>query len=130
VKVGDTELYTYTIAADLIDSSAERIEYYIDARDATGNRTLQGVSFDPLKRVLVDPAEEFQAVSDTGSSDRFLSISSLSTTQKIVYGALGVLVVGALIAASSSSGGSGGGAATTTGPEVTITIAPLDVSSP
>ncbi len=90
----------YTASLDPAPVTANAIEYYVEARDGGDNRTLQGFSFDPLERAMVS-ADSVVASADTQGT-------SLSTNRKIIYGVLGLLVVGAL-AASSSSGSSGGG---------------------
>lgn len=124
-QVGGTDRYTYTISAVLIEPAAPSIQYYIDARDEAGNRTLQGFAFDPIERLLIDAPIEPVATSETQSSaEPEIVVNSMSTTQKVVYGVLGVLVVGALIAGSSSDSGdsSTGGGITV---PVTITSEPL-----
>ncbi len=98
--IPNTNVYTASVEPD--GSSPNAIEYYIEARDGGDNRTLQGFSFDPLDRTLVSQA----AIASSSSSEGI----SLSTNRKIVYGVLGLLVLGALAASSSgSSGGSSGG---------------------
>jgi len=47
-----TDIYTASI--DTNGSTASAIQYYMEARDAGGNRTVQGFAFDPFDRVLVD----------------------------------------------------------------------------
>lgn len=128
-RIGATDLYTLTIPAESIPQSVELIQYYIEAKDQAGNRTLQGFSFDPAERVLVDfgstnavntsPQTEEQAEPEPRSES---VLGSLSTTQKVVYTALGVIVVGALIAAAGSD--SEGSAQTT---QVTLTVPALEV---
>ncbi len=131
MRIGNTDLFTYTLRAESIAPSTDVIQYYFDARDAAGNRTLQGFSFDPLERTLIDGGS-IQAESSPPSSsqsDKSTSVlGSLSTTQKVVYGAVALVVVGALIAVASSSGGVSGGAGNNPGDEftpVTIVSDPL-----
>lgn len=95
--IPNTSIYTASLNPAPVTANA--IEYYVEARDGGDNRTLQGFSFDPLERALVN-ADAIVASAETQGT-------SLSTNRKIIYGVLGLLVVGAL-AASSSSGSSGG----------------------
>lgn len=123
-RIGETDLYSFTIPADSIPASAEVIQYYIEAKDEAGNRTLQGFSFDPVERILLDrPLNEPLALDESESaSPTFLG--SLSTTQKVALGVVGVVVVGALI--SSAGGGGGGSSSSVPTVPVTIDIQPLD----
>ena len=101
----------YTASLDPGPITANAIEYYVEARDGFDNRTLQGFSFDPLDRSLVSANAITASTATQGPS--------LSTSRKIIYGVLGLLVVGALAASSSSSsGGSSGGP----GPDVPTQI--------
>jgi len=108
-RIGETDLYSITIPSQDIPSAVDVIEYYIEAKDEAGNRTLQGVSFDPLKRSLVDRPASL-ANNKPAAQESTSLLGSLSTTQKIAVGVVGVLVVGALVSAadSGSDGDSGG----------------------
>lgn len=111
MRIGNTDLFTYTLSAESIAPDIDVIQYYFDARDAAGNRTLQGFSFDPLQRNLIDSGvtlAESTPPSNSPSNESTPLLGSLSTTQKVVYGAVAIVVVGALIAAASGGGGSGG----------------------
>jgi len=124
MRIGDTDLYTMTISADAIPESAELIQYYIEAKDQAGNRTLQGFSFDPAQRVLIGSGAVVTDNTPAQAQEKSESLTgSLSTTQKVVYTALGVIVVGALIAAAGSD--SGGSTPTT---QVTLTVPALESS--
>ena len=96
----------YTASIDTNDSSATAIQYYMEAKDAGGNRTVQGFAFDPFDRVLVD--NEIVAADASSASGSVVPVvpPSRSTTRKIAYGLLGLLVIGGLV---SASGGSSGG---------------------
>ena len=48
--LGDSDLYTVSVPTDPADLRA--IEYYIQARDTAGNRTVSGFAFDPYSRTL------------------------------------------------------------------------------
>ncbi|NND90524.1 MAG: hypothetical protein HKN42_06640 [Granulosicoccus sp.] len=111
--LGSTGIYTATITTSEMD---EAIEYYLEATDLSGNRTLQGFAFDPIERQLVERQVPAATEPVAGSG------SGMSTRSKILYGVLGLLVVGAL--ASAAGGGSSGGTGTEVVP-VTITVQPL-----
>ena len=88
------------------------IEYYIQARDLSGNRTVRGYTFSPLVRELI-PAEQPPTVVNPQAS-----VSSdvdhkkkASGIPKALYIVGGVLLLGVLASAASSSGGGGGGPA-------------------
>lgn len=49
--LGASGLYTVSIATDAAD--LRPIEYYVQARDSSGNRTVSGFAFDPYSRSLV-----------------------------------------------------------------------------
>jgi len=108
--IPNTSIYTASLENPPV--SANAIEYYVEARDGGDNRTLQGFSFDPLDRALVS-ADAITASTDAPQAP-------LSTNRKIIYGVLGLLVVGALAAGSSSS--SGGSNTGGPGPEVPAQI--------
>ena len=99
----------YTASVDTSDTSITLIQYYMEARDSGGNRTVQGFAFDPFERVLVEQ-QEVVATAPAGTAVVPAAPVRMSTQRKVIYGLLGVLVVGGLVAASSSSSGSGGGA--------------------
>lgn len=110
--LGTTSIYTTTVS---IAESVDSIQYYIEATDVVGNRTLQGFAFDPLQRQLV---ERQAAVAETSQAD---SPSGLSTRTKVLYGILGLVVVGAL----ASAAGGGGSDSEAPGVDVTIVVEPL-----
>jgi hypothetical protein len=88
-------------------SDAEVLQYYLEARDAAGNRSIQGFAFDPIERVLVSSDRlAAPAVATAVAVPAELSTNSMSTGQKVLYGVLGLVVVGAI---ASAAGGSGGG---------------------
>jgi hypothetical protein len=91
------------------------IEYYIQARDQGGNRTVRGYTFSPLIREILprkNPAvANLQASVDADINDDVKA----SGTRKILYVVGGVLLLG-LIAGAASSGGSSGGPPPVGGP--------------
>lgn len=108
----------YTASIDTNNTTASTIQYYMEAKDAGGNRTVQGFAFDPFERSLID--EQFAAV-DTAGSEPIVPVvpPSKLTTRNIAFGVLGLLVLGGL--ASAASGGSSGGNTTGDG-EVELVI--------
>lgn len=103
-ELGSTGIYTVTVETDSAPQSSEFIQYYMEAIDASGNRALQGFAFDPIERQLLPTQSAVAPLAVTAPE------AGLTTGQKILYGALGLLVVGALAAAA---GGGGGGSVET-----------------
>ena len=122
-RIGDTDLFTFTIPASAIPASVSQIDYYIEARDTTGNRALQGFSFQPITRTLVEGGTLADASSSSTPAESTSLLGSLSTTQKVVLGVVGVAVIGALIGAAG--GGSDGGGSSDDNVPVLITSDPL-----
>lgn len=120
-RQGETDTYSVSLTADEIGAGSTFIQYYIEASDAGGNRTLEGFAFNPLTRTLVDASEINPPVvqAESGPLSQF---SELPTGKKILYGALGVLAVGALIAATDS-----GGASVEPGVDVTVVVDQLPI---
>jgi len=119
--LGSTDIYTTTLESNDADEAVNSIQYYIEAADAAGNRTLEGFAFDPIERLLVDrPLAINEQNSATAADSKSIPAVGMSTGRKVLYGLLGVIVVGAL--ASSSSGG---GASSQPGVDVTVVVDPL-----
>ena len=105
--LGNSDLYTVSIDTDPTDQRP--IEYYIQARDASGNRTVSGFAFDPYSRSLApalavrsrpEPAED----ADADSAERLPIATATPFYKKRWFQVtLGVLAVGAL--ASTLNGG-------------------------
>ena len=114
--LGGTDIYTASVAG--ADTEAESIQYYIEAIDAAGNRSIEGFAFDPLERVLRAPG-----VPIAGPAPATEGLASgLTTGQKILYGVLGVVVVGAIAAAAGGGGSSGGGQPLGDDTDVPVTV--------
>jgi len=97
VRVSYSSTFTVQVATDIDDGRA--IQYYIEARDVSGNRTLRGYNFSPLIRaiklpepVVVPPQAEAPVES--------------ATNRKPIYYVVGALVLGAVVGALANSGGS------------------------
>lgn len=91
-RVASSSVYTASIPTDARDARA--IEYYIQARDAAGNRVIKGYAFSPLVRDMADDAAAPQA---RAGGERE---SSSGSGRRWLYIGLGVLAVGALAAAA------------------------------
>jgi len=132
-RLSSSSTYVAQIPTDPNNLAA--IEYYIQARDTSGNRTVRGYTFSPLVREIVasepvgptaselDAEAAIQPASDTGAS---------SGLPKIVYIIGGVLLVGLIASAAGGSGGSGdtnppvtGGTCGPDGCRVTVTVQPF-----
>lgn len=121
--VSFTSTYIAQIPTD--PNSLKAIEYYIQARDASGNRTVRGYTFSPLVRNIVpafvaEPVAQSvpdttPAVDETATESRF---------PRAVYVIGGVLLLGLIASAagSSGSGSEGGGACTDAGCRLSLTI--------
>lgn len=125
--------YSSTYIAQIPTDPANRraIEYYIEASDTSGNRTVRGYVFSPLVREIVAPSgtqsDAPQAEADaTPVSDKQTTPSGGIPTIAYVVG--GLLLVGLIAGAASSSGGGdaappvSGGACGQAGCRVTVTV--------
>ncbi len=99
--LGSSGIYTTTIGTDLAPEGTTAIQYYLEALDGASNRTLQGFAFDPIERELIEVPVAVAVAEPAAAPARV----GISTGRKILYGVLGVIVVGAIASASSSGGG-------------------------
>ncbi len=119
LTLGSTSYFSATVTTNPEDLRA--IEYYVQARDEGGNRTVFGYAFDPLIRSLTpasvaapltleDDDRDTAAVVPAATARGGEALGTESTV-KWWHIALGVVAVGALAAAAGggSDGGSGGG---------------------
>ncbi|MGQ7844077.1 hypothetical protein ACUNV4_06360 [Granulosicoccus sp. 3-233] len=113
--LGSTGIYSTSLTTD---SDVDVIQYYIEATDLAENRTLQGFAFDPIERELVERA---LPVADAPAAEA--PAPGMSTGRKVLYGVLGLVVVGALASAAGGSGSSGG--TSDQNVDVTIVVEPL-----
>lgn len=113
--IGETAYFTVSIETD--PSDLRTIQYYIQARDEGGNRTVQGYAFDPYNRELIantaiinaQVVEPVEATSTKGGI-RWWHI------------AVGVVLAGAL---ASTAGGSSGGSSDDGSVPLTISVTGL-----
>jgi len=97
---------TYIAHIPTNPASDRNIEYYIQARDKSGNRTVRGYAFNPLVRVIT--VTEPSLTAPVASPEQTASTTAkTSGTKKVMYVVLGVLAAG-LVA------GLAGGSSTTT----------------
>lgn len=102
--IGATAYFTAAIETDPSDLRA--IQYYVQARDEGGNRTVQGYAFDPYTRVLTAPAATVVAKAPTVVEAPTQTDSAASGIQWWQV-ALGVVLVGAIASAAGGGGDSG-----------------------
>ncbi len=107
--IGDTGYYSVSIDTDPND--LRTIEYYLQARDQSGNRTVSGFAFDPFQRQLL-PASS-RIVQNGISNDPVSSVADNSPEpftpiykRSWVQIAVGVLALGVLASAAGGGGGS------------------------
>ncbi|MFT4728458.1 MAG: hypothetical protein ACI9UN_002967 [Granulosicoccus sp.] len=109
--LGSSGIFTVTLDSLEVPEEANFVQYYIEAFDGVGNRTLQGFAFDPLERQLFSLNEVAVA-----SPSEPIPTDRIPLNRKIIYGALGLLILGAIASSSSSGGGS------STGVPVTVVV--------
>lgn len=106
--LGDTGYYSVSIETDPRD--LRTIEYYVQARDESGNRTVSGFAFDPFQRELL-PATT-RITQSGGTSNGTTSSGANTPSEPItpaykrpwVQIALGVLALGVLASAAGGGG--------------------------
>jgi len=110
-QVGISDNYSASLLTDPTDLRA--IEYYIQARDEGGNRTVEGYAFDPYIRVLI----QGEPVVNTVVAPTNVSTEPVTSTPRSNirwwHIAAGVVVAGAI--ASLAGGDSGEGSPTDNG---------------
>lgn len=117
-----TDIYTTTIETNDAGEDVTSIQYFIEAKDYSGNRSLEGFAFNPVERLLsVRELATNSGNSNTSGESSSMPSTGMSTRQKVLLGLLGVVVVGALASSSSS----GGGGASEPGVDVTIVVDPI-----
>ncbi len=91
----------YSAVVQMQSAGDAFFDYYIDARNRAGKRTLSRYSYDPLQLVAT------QAVSESAAKESGAVQSSVqkSSSKTVLYTVLGVLAVGALLGASGSDSG-------------------------
>ena len=99
--LGTTGYYSVSIPTDFND--LRTIEYYVQAIDTTGNRTVSGFAFDPYQRTLSAPATPIttneRSVPEQSTDNRLPLLK-----RRWVQITLGVLAVGAIASLASDDG--------------------------
>lgn len=103
---------TYTAQVETVLDDPRAIQYYFEARDGSGNRTLRGYNFSPLVRLIEVPQLAQVPVVDEGPK---------GFNRRPLYYVVGGLVAAALVGALISGGSSGGGGSNPDG-EVDFTL--------
>ena len=116
-RVSFSSTWIAQIATD--PATPQDMEYYIQAKDKSGNRTVRGYAFSPLVRKIIPgdvvetPAEEPQVTTKP----------AMSGSRKVLYVVGGVLLLGLVAAAASSGSGQDPPVSDTcTGGRCTVTI--------
>jgi len=96
-RISSSSTFNVDVPTDVESGAA--IEYYIEARDESGNRTLRGYNFSPLVRFIELPQPEVVPV---------VEATPPKANLKPVYYVAGALVLGVLAGVLANSGGSDG----------------------
>lgn len=106
-QIGSSQYYVANIDTDHTD--LRDFQYYIQARDESGNRTVDGFAFDPYTRSLVENSAYAaqQALNLSAAPDVLVEQTSPTTSSiKWWHLALGVLAAGAIASTVGSDDGS------------------------
>jgi len=112
--VGADGRYGISLPTDATDRRT--IEYYVQALDESGNRTVSGFAFDPLRRELRSSPAAIAARPPLEESSSPESSSNRPRWWAVV---LGLVAVGAIVSLTGDEGGGGGD---DTGTTVPLTI--------
>jgi hypothetical protein len=105
--LGDTGYFSVSIPTD--DTDLRTIEYYVQARDDAGNRSISGFAFDPYQRRL-QPSSKISANAATQATVESIPTPSEEANtpilrQRWVQITLGVVALGILASLANSDGG-------------------------
>jgi len=114
--LGDSSYYTVSLSTEPEDLRS--IEYYVQARDESGNRTVEGFAFDPYTRLL----SANNAVISTTALPATPKTTSRSRSLRWWHIAAGILVAGAIASATSGDGGGGSDAGDSSTAPLTINL--------
>ena len=113
--LGGTSIHSASV--ETAGTDAEVLQYYVEARNGAGNRSIRGFAFDPLERQLGEAGAPAVAVDGASVPE-----PGLSTGRKVLYGVLGVIAVGAIAAAAGGSSGGDEPRADDPGEGIPVTI--------
>jgi len=127
-QIGNTGFYSISIETDPGDIRS--FEYYVQAIDLNGNRTVSGYAFDPFVRTISETDEPVAPLTSNTANTALATsnaataaatagatkANSSSSSLRWLYVALGIVAVGAI--ASQAGGGGGGGGNPATAPLV------------
>lgn len=100
--LGATGYYSVSIPTDFND--LRTIEYYVQAIDSAGNRTVSGYAFDPYQRMLAAPDTPITSNSSTAQAPVEDTRVPL-LKRRWVQVTLGILAVGAIASLADDDGG-------------------------
>lgn len=101
--LGNSGYFSVSIPTDFNDLRA--IEYYVQAMDATGNRTVSGFAFDPYRRDLTAPPSPLSSAGEPRSqADVAGSEDTPLLKRRWVQVVLGVLAVGVVASLVTDDG--------------------------
>ena len=107
--LGTTGYYSVSIPTDFDD--VRTIEYYVQAQDEAGNRTVSGYAFDPYQRTLTSSPEPIKATGTASENlPRPTSTASVDDTtlplltRRWFQVTLGILAAGVIASAVQDSG--------------------------
>jgi len=108
--LGDTGYFSVSIPTDSTD--LRTIEYYVQARDEAGNRTVSGFAFDPYQRRLQPSSERVDAATNTEPTVDVVQADTAPNEelpplfrQRWFQVVLGVVAVGVIASAAGGGGG-------------------------
>ncbi len=127
LPLGTTGYFSAQLTTDPADLRA--IEYYVQARDQGGNRTVSGFAFDPYKRIMkpvefvakpsTKPATPDEPIKQATVTNIEVAREPTEQTSNRKWWGIALAVLVGAVLASSSGGGSSGDAERT---ELTINL--------
>ena len=131
--LGVSAFHSVALATDPAD--LRDIEYYVQARDVGGNRSVEGFAFEPIvRRILPAPAVAGSLASREGAGERRAPDASerragpaepapsIGSKVRWWHVALGVVAVGSLAALAGGGDDGGSGSDAPSGPTVPLTV--------
>jgi len=104
----------YSVQIPIVDANATQLEYYIQAEDLAGNKSLKGHSFNPFVRRFVEPTQPAPIDTSKSTTSVLVDSSEPNTTppakkSKTIYYVLGAVALAALAGFALSGSGDDGG---------------------